>query len=77
MTAIVDSYRLHDAQMRQGNGFGGASATEDVAAVATMMFPVGEGELFPAAHANVRVDPFGGLRGEGAVSRVYKEGEGR
>jgi hypothetical protein len=56
--------------MRQRNGFAGTGAAKDIAAVPTVVFPVGEGEFLSTPHAHVRICPFWRLQ-SGLVPRAW------
>lgn len=58
MTPIVDTDRLQDSKVRQGQRLARALLVEAVSAVAAVVLSVGEGECGPAAHADVGIDPF-------------------
>ena len=62
VASIVDSYRLHDSEMRQWKILGATGTTENVSTVSTVVFAVGKGELLTASHANIGVGPFGWCR---------------
>jgi hypothetical protein len=47
--------------MRQRDGLGRALLVKDIATVAAVVLPVRKGKGSPTPHANVGIDPFGGL----------------
>lgn len=59
MAAVIHTNRIHDAEVRQRDGLAGTRPAENISTVATMVLSVCKGKGRPAAHANVRVDPFG------------------
>jgi hypothetical protein len=62
MTAIVDTHRVHYAEVGQRDGLARTRTAEDISTVAAVVFPVREGKGRTAAHANVRVDPLWRLK---------------
>ena len=62
MAAIVNSYRIHNAEMRKRNIITRASTAEHVTAVPTMVLTICESEGRATAHAHIRVYPFWRLR---------------
>lgn len=62
VASVIDSHRLHDSQMRQGNILGAARATEDISTVSAVVFAVGEGKLLATSHADIGIGPFGWCR---------------
>ena len=56
---VVNTHRLHDAQVGKSYGFAGTLLIEDIAAIPAVMFPVSEGEGCSTSHADVTVGPFG------------------
>ena len=58
---IVNTNRLENAEMGKRERLAGALLVEAVATIAAVVLPVGKSEGGPTAHANIRVDPLGGL----------------
>lgn len=59
---VVDTDGLENAEMGERQVLARALLIEAVAAVAAMVLSVGECECSSASHADIRVDPFRGLR---------------
>jgi hypothetical protein len=57
MTCVAHPYFLRDSEVRKRENFRGALLVKDLAAVAAVMFPVGESEGRAAPKADVRINP--------------------
>lgn len=57
VAGITNTDFLCDAKMRQWHRLGGTLLIEHLAAVATVMFTIGECERVSTTQANIRVDP--------------------
>jgi hypothetical protein len=73
VASIVDADGREDAEVREGYRLGRTLAAEDVSAVSTVVFAVGEGKAFSAAHTDIRVGPLGWL--DMVVSRGSRVGQ--
>jgi hypothetical protein len=57
MAAITYSYSFRNAKVRQRESLGGTLMVENLTAIATVMFTVGERERSPAAETDFRIYP--------------------